>query len=208
MVDVLVERLRDRRSRKVAFVSHCLLNENTRYLGGACRACCVREVVNDLLDRDIGIVQMPCPEQLAWGGVRKRHMLRLYGHARAARLAGIARAYSRFAFRRLARRIAAQIADYVESGFTVEAVIGVDGSPSCGVATNVEIRGAVRDIAVTDPEELTIDEQNALVRRHLAPGRGLFIEELQRELRRRSLDVPFRAHDLIDELDGLRSHVG
>src|SRR5512146_1334310 len=94
-VDVLVDRLRDRRSRKVAFVSHCLLNENTRYLGGACRACCVREVVDGLLDRDVGIVQMPCPEQLAWGGVLKRHMLRMYGHPLARALAGIAPWYSR-----------------------------------------------------------------------------------------------------------------
>ncbi len=201
-VDVLEERLRDRRSREVAFVSHCLLNENTRYLGGACRGCCVREVVDGLLDRNIGIVQMPCPEQLAWGGVLKRHMLRMYGHPRAATLAGVVRSYSRWVFRQLARRIAAQIADYVESGFTVEAVIGVDGSPSCGVATTVDVRGALRDIGSADPRQLTVAAQNALVRRHLAAGSGLFIEQLRRELRRRRLDVPFVAHDLIGELDG------
>ena len=205
-VDVLVEHLRDRRSRKVAFVSHCLLNQNTRYLGGACRACCVREVVDGLLDRDIGIVQMPCPEQLAWGGVLKRHLLRMYGHPRAAALAGIARAYSRIVFHRLATRVASEIADYVDAGFTVEAVIGVDGSPSCGVATTVDMRGALRDIAAADPRQLTIDGQNALVRQHLEAGPGLFIEQLQRELRRRRLEVSFVAHDMIAELDGRSSH--
>ena len=204
-VDVLVERLRDRRSGKVAFVSHCLLNENTRYLGGACRACCVREVVDGLLDRDIGIVQMPCPEQLAWGGVLKRHMLRMYGHPRAAALAGIARWYSRFVFGHIARTVAAQIADYVDAGSTVAGIIGVDGSPSCGVATTVDIAAAIRDIADTDPREVTIDQQNLLVRRHLEPGAGLFIEQLQRELTRRRLDVPFLAHDLMAELDGRSS---
>jgi predicted secreted protein len=146
-IDVLVDRLRDRRSRKVAFVSHCLLNENTRYLGGACRTCCVREVVDDLLDRDIGIVQMPCPEQLAWGGVLKRHLLRMYGHPHVAALAGLVRIYSTFVFRRLARRVAAQIADYVASGFSVVGVIGVDGSPSCGVSTTVDVRSALREIS-------------------------------------------------------------
>lgn len=204
-VDVLVHRLRDRRSGKVAFVSHCLLNENARYLGGACRRCCVREVVDGLLDRDIGIVQMPCPEQVAWGGVLKRHMLRLYGHRRAGALGGIARAYSRLVFRRLARRMAAQIADNLAAGYTVEAVIGVDGSPTCGVATTVDIRGAVRDLAATDPGRVTVREQNAMVRRNLAAGPGLFIQELERQLERRRVHVPVVAHDLIAELDETRA---
>jgi hypothetical protein len=58
------ERLRDDRSRRVAFVSHCLLNENTRYLGGAFRPGAVAEFVAELVDHDIGICQMPCPELL------------------------------------------------------------------------------------------------------------------------------------------------
>ena len=33
---VLVHRIPDERGRRVVFLSHCLLNENTRYLGGAC----------------------------------------------------------------------------------------------------------------------------------------------------------------------------
>ena len=32
---VLTEKLKDERSKKILFVSHCILNENTRYLGGA-----------------------------------------------------------------------------------------------------------------------------------------------------------------------------
>ena len=34
-LQVLLERLDDERSKKVVFISHCLLNENVRYLGGA-----------------------------------------------------------------------------------------------------------------------------------------------------------------------------
>ena len=37
----------------------------------------VREVVDPCLRDGIGICQMPCPEQLAWDGVLKRHLLRL-----------------------------------------------------------------------------------------------------------------------------------
>ena len=134
-------------------------------------------------------------------------MLRMYGHPRAAALAGIARFYSRFVFRQIARRVASEVADYVDEGFTVVGIIGVDGSPSCGVATTVNLAGSLRDIADTNPQEVTIDEQNALVRRYLEPGAGSFIEQLQRQLIRRSVVVPFFAHDLMGELDGRSSEL-
>ena len=76
---LLSSRLADERGRRVAFVSHCLLNENTRYLGGALRAGAVPEVVSGLIEAGVGISQMPCLEQRAWGGVLKRLLLRAYG---------------------------------------------------------------------------------------------------------------------------------
>jgi uncharacterized protein YbbK (DUF523 family) len=69
----------DCRSKKVIFLSHCLLNENTRYLGGACERGAVPSVICECFERGYGIVQMPCPEQHVWGGVLKRHLLRYYG---------------------------------------------------------------------------------------------------------------------------------
>ena len=44
----LRSRLRDDRSGRVVFVAHCLLNENVRYLGGACRPGDVGEIVDVL----------------------------------------------------------------------------------------------------------------------------------------------------------------
>ena len=81
MTDVALwtRQLEDQRSRKVVFLSHCLLNENTRYLGGACRCGAVREVIQVCIDSGYGIVQMPCPEQHAWGGVLKRRLLWFFG---------------------------------------------------------------------------------------------------------------------------------
>lgn len=72
----LVHRLRDARGRRVVYLAHCLLNENTHYLGGACRAGCVREVLAQCVDLGLGVVQLPCPEEAAWGGVLERHLLR------------------------------------------------------------------------------------------------------------------------------------
>ncbi len=75
---LLLDQLHDERSRRVVLVSHCLLNENTRYAGGATRPGAVAEIIDELIAKGYGIHQLPCPERLAWGGVLKRHSLRLY----------------------------------------------------------------------------------------------------------------------------------
>lgn len=79
---LLLDQLRDERSRRVVLVSHCLLNENTRYAGGASRPGAVAEAIDGLIDAGYGIHQLPCPERLAWGGALKRH--RAPGRARHA----------------------------------------------------------------------------------------------------------------------------
>lgn len=203
--DVLIERLRDARGRRVVFLSHCLLDENTRYLGGACRAGCVREVVDEYLDQGLGIVQMPCPEAIVWGGVLKRRMLRFYGARWGPILLPFALVHVRRAYRRLARAIARQIEDYASSGCEVVAVVGIDGSPTCGVHRTIDIAGFVRDVSRVDPAQLTVAAHNELVRGHVVAGRGLFITALAAALRRR---VPLLAHDLIAELDGAPAATG
>ena len=56
-----------------------MLNQNVRYQGGATRPGAVDEVVARLQHAGVGIVQMPCPEQRAWGGADKRYTMPAYG---------------------------------------------------------------------------------------------------------------------------------
>jgi predicted secreted protein len=203
------ERLHDQRGRQVVFLSHCLLNANTRYLGGAGRRGSVAEIVQPCLEQGIGIVQLPCPEEHAWGGVLKRWLLRFYGAD--ARLSFRLRAmlfplmvfYTRHVYRRLARQVANQIQDYLASGFEVLGVIGVDGSPSCGMQTTMNLERAFVQVGRLQPVA-TVADVNAIVRSNAIGGRGLFVALLEEELRRRSLTVPFAAHDLMAELEGRR----
>lgn len=213
--DDLRERLRDARSGRVVFLSHCLLNEHTRYPGGACRACCVREVVARCLDAELGMVQLPCPEELAWGGVGKRALLPVYGlrhrapglyRLRLLLLPAFLR-YSRQRYRRLARRVVAQIADYRATGCAVVGVVGVDGSPSCGVRRTLAVGRAVEGLAELRPGAETRERVNAVIRGADIPGEGLFVAALRVELARREITVPFLAHDLLGELAGEPSGV-
>jgi predicted secreted protein len=198
----------DQRSMKIIFLAHCLLNENTRYAGGACRRCCVPEIIEQCVATNTGIVQMPCPEQHAWGGVTKRLLRLVYGPHRKllyswrGLLVPLLLLYTRQVYRRLAQRIARQLQDYQASGFQVVGVVGIDGSPSCGVTKTVDIGQAFQLAADTGTKTITATRMNEIVRQSLKDGRGLFIEELRRALKRRGVEVPFLAHDLMAELDG------
>ena len=135
---LLLDQLHDERSRRVVLVSHCLLNENTRYLGGATRPGAVAEIVDELIAAGYGIHQLPCPERLAWGGVLKRHSLRLYhskGRPRYALRGVLLHAFvwwTRVVYRRLARQVARDVTDYQRSGIEVAGIVGIGASPSCG----------------------------------------------------------------------------
>ena len=209
----LAGQLRDRRGGRVVLLAHCLLDENTRYLGGAARPGCVREIVDACADAGVGMVQLPCPEARAWGGVQKRRLLRLYGSARwlpgALRraLLPLVLVHTRWVYLRLAHDTARRIGDYRRSGVEVVALVGVDGSPSCGVARTLDIPAAVDRLARADRRTLTTAAVNTVVRDTVVPGAGLFTASLRRELRRRRIDVPFLAHYLPGELDDLPSSV-
>ena len=55
---------------KVAFIAHCLLNQNAKVEGGAKRPGMWEPVIDLLRERGYTIRQMPCPE-LAFGGARR-----------------------------------------------------------------------------------------------------------------------------------------
>jgi predicted secreted protein len=114
---------RDTRSRKVVLVPHCVLNQNARAAGAAERPSAVTELVSALLDRKVGVLQMPCPELCAFGLDR--------GHI------CVEKELRTPAGRRLARGLAQdlvrQIRTYQDSGVQVLGVLGKNGSPSCGV---------------------------------------------------------------------------
>ena len=205
--------LRDRRGRRVIFLAHCLLNENVRYLGGACHRGAIREILDQCVELGIGVVQLPCPEQHAWGGVLKRRLLSFYGSAGSVRH-GIGRAllrlmlwYTSRVYRRLARETAEQIGDYERSGVTVLGVVGVDASPSCGVFRTLRMRPAFAGIGRLEADTAGADDVNRIVRSTVTPGEGLYIHLLREEFAKRGLSVSLTAHDLIEELDGTSSSV-
>jgi len=113
----------DGRGCRVILVPHCILNQNARSAGAAERPAAVAELVTGLLDRDIGILQMPCPELYAFG--LDRSTICIEKELRTPLGRGLSRS--------VAKNLAEQIRTYQECGIRVLGILGKNGSPSCGV---------------------------------------------------------------------------
>jgi predicted secreted protein len=152
--------------RGVAFVAHCLLNQNAKTDGGASCAGVYSPAVDLLRSRGWRIEQMPCPE-LTFTGLNRFWAVR--------------EQYDTPAHRRHCQRIAANVAAamalHVERGEEV-VVIGVEGSPSMGVCvtSSAPTYGGRPTWPAGAPE--------------LAEGQGIYMEELGRALAARGLPPP------------------
>ncbi|MCE5270742.1 hypothetical protein LLH00_05605 [bacterium] len=146
---------KDARSRKVIFVAHCILNQNARIRKCAYTPSAIPKVPAELIERGIGIVQMACPE-LGALGLGRGGPVEIYDQLSTP----IGRRY----LRTLASDIVYQVRQYRKQGYRVLGVLGLDGSPSCGV-------------------DLTwYGDEHA--------GRGAYMEELIIALKEAGLDIP------------------
>lgn len=165
----------DGRSQKVAFLAHCLLNQNAISDGTAVRPAGFPEMVSYLLEHGVGIVQLPCPELMCLGldrgdpqGAERPVVVENTRIRRAMAQAEPSR--------RLARLVAdtmAQLLEYRRYGFQVVGILGANRSPCCGVDTTSQ------------------DDQEV-------PGMGVFLEALSRRLEEVGWKIPmvgFRGTD-------------
>lgn len=165
----------DGRSQKVAFLAHCLLNQNAISDGTAVRPAGFPEMLSYLLEHGVGIVQLPCPELLCLGldrgdpqGAERPVVVENTRIRRAMAQAEPSR--------RLARLVAdtmAQLLEYRRYGFQVVGILGANRSPCCGVDTTSQ------------------DDQEV-------PGMGVFLEALSRRLEEVGWKIPmvgFRGTD-------------
>ncbi len=113
----------NKRSGKIAIVAHCLLNQNSRAQGLAKKPnTIIKEVINFFMHNNIGVVQMPCPE-ITYAGVLREPQTR--------------EQYNTSLFRGHCKKIAKDtfqiIKRYNSHGIKTVFILGVEGSPSCGV---------------------------------------------------------------------------
>lgn len=155
------------------------------------------------------MVQMKCPEQKAWGGVLKESMWKPVG-SKNTFLGTLTRVFlplfiwnTKRVYRKIAKEVVEEIRDYRESGFEVLGIIGIAGSPSCGVNMTLDMKKSIEFLANTELDELNREKINGPGNKELLiEGEGFFIEALKNELRKKNIKIRFYEHDLISEIQG------
>lgn len=155
----------DARSKKIIFVANCLLNANNKVLEIARYGGMFKEVVEVLVEQDIGVIQMPCPETLYAGNQRWHTTRNLYDNA---------------GYRRFCRQMAEPMVDYMENykkiGYQVLGILTCDGSPSCGIT-----KSSYSEDWGGKPKAIP---------RVLVDKPGIFMEELMALIESRGLKLP------------------
>jgi predicted secreted protein len=163
------------RGNRYVLISHCLLNVNSKVKGYALYVGVLKELVVPLIQEGIGLFQLPCPEttfagNLRWGMTVEQYNIPSY------------RRHSRL----LLQPVLDQVQDDIKNGVSVLGVIGVDGSPSCGIdltcygytGGQIGSNGAVEE----SRKNVRIDS-----------GQGIFMEELTKMLEKQNINIPFVA---------------
>lgn len=178
----------------MVLLAHCILNPNAKVSGIAQTSGAIPGIVEGLLREGIGIVQLPCPEQtfggcLRWGMTREQYDTPRY----------------RRHCRDILESIVDQSEDYLRGGYEILGIVGVDGSPSCGVErTCIGYEGG------------EIASMRALPICSFAAGRGVFMECLLSMFEDRGLSIPAAGIDeedqealswdmLLEKLHGVRT---
>jgi len=161
------------RSARILVVSHCILNANSKVRPLAFYPGVLIRALKPFIEAGVGLMQLPCPETFHLG-------MRRFGMTREQ--------YDTPGYIRACEEILSptlvQLMAFRDAGYAFEGLVGVDGSPSCGVTQTCfgysggEIGAGSCDIA------------GQLAGLTMGPGQGVFIQVLLRLLHERGLSIP------------------
>lgn len=115
--------------KRILLVSHCLLNTASKLKGfdeeqSASEEALRRQVLKRAVDQGVQLLQLPCPEFLQYGAKRWGHTYDQFNNV-----------FFRQRCREMLQPVLLQLKEYLANPeeFEVLGVLGIDGSPSCGV---------------------------------------------------------------------------
>jgi len=137
--------------------------------------------------KGIGMVQMKCPSRRVGVDFLKKRMWQPLGSRNTIlyKLKGVFLPCfiwnTKRIYQKIAKEIVAEIKDYRESGFEVLGIMGIAGSPSCGVTRALDIRKSFEFLANTNMDGLDRERMNELgVRELIIEGKGFSLRRSTR----------------------------
>lgn len=114
-----------KRGKKLVFVSHCVLNQNAVVESLARAKGAYKDIVRTILEHDVGIHQLPCPE-FKYLGIGRKSMTK--------------EEYDTGDYRKITRRIGEEtvkiIKEYLANDYKILGIIGINESPTCSITGN------------------------------------------------------------------------
>ncbi len=156
----------DARSKKLVLAAHCILNQNSISDNTADFPGTFKEIVDLLLEWNVGILQLPCPELICLGLDRgdvhgaERPLLVENTRIRNA----LNQSVPAQKLKIIVDQVIYQIEEYLKNGFSILGIIGINRSPSCGV------------------ESTSMNSEEV-------GGMGLFMKAIHEELKKRGIPI-------------------
>lgn len=116
------------RQKKVIFLSHCILNQNTVVKPLARAKGAYTKIIKKIIESDIGIHQLPCPEYIQLG-IERKPMTK--------------EEYDTESYRKICKEIADNtikiMKEYVDNNYEIVGIMGINCSPTCSIFGEVGI---------------------------------------------------------------------
>ena len=162
----------------IIFVSHCVLNTAAKVVmyneaEMAAEEDLRRRFVSKAVSQGVQLIQLPCPEFIMYGSRRWGHVSEQFDTP-----------YFRQECRRMLEAYLQQLGEYLSNDrFRVRGIVGIDGSPSCGVDYTCYGNWGGN---LSDRDDL----QDCIATSRLGKGRGILMDELFKLLAERGMNVP------------------
>lgn len=161
------------RSKKIAIISHCIINQNSVVKGEYKDINIFFPFIKKLFEENIGILQLPCPETEYYG-------LRRWGHVKEQ--------FDNCGYRKYLEKIINSFVDiikeYINNGYEIVGIYGIAGSPSCGVnlTCSANWEGEI---------SLYKDKEDIVSRVKMINESGIFMEIFKSVLDKNKINIPF-----------------
>ena len=161
------------RSKKIAIISHCIINQNSVVKGEYKDINIFFPFIKKLFEENIGILQLPCPETECYG-------LRRWGHVKEQ--------FDNCGYRKYLEKIINSFVDiikeYINNEYEIVGIYGIAGSPSCGVnlTCSANWEGEI---------SLYKDKEDIVSRIKIINESGIFMEIFKFVLDKNKINIPF-----------------
>ncbi len=133
------------RNKKIIYTAHCVLNQNSVIRDWERAAGAFNDIVRVLLDNNIAIIQLPCPEFTFLGEDRPPKTKEEYDIPEFRNVC-----------KELAEKVVVQMKEYKNNGYQIIGIVGIHGSPSCDILGD---RGVFKEelLALMEKENIILN---------------------------------------------------